>query len=82
MTGVLYGGGRDWPVQARQETAAERPELLDWLRSGRLTLVGTDHEPIQAEDWGLLPADARARALADFDRIVRSNAKAAVLFLR
>jgi hypothetical protein len=82
MTGVLYGGGRGWPVTARESAAPERPELLDWLRSGRLTLVGANHEPVQAEDWGLLPADIRTRALADFDRIVRSNAKAAVLFLR
>jgi hypothetical protein len=82
MTGVLYGSSRELPFRSRDGAAAERPDLLDWLRTGRLTLVGADHEPVHAEDWGLLPADVRSRALADFDRIVRSNAKAAVLFLR
>lgn len=59
----------------------QRPELLQWLQNGRLTLVGADHEPVSEEDWLGLPPAIRDKALADFDRVVRGNAKAAVIFL-
>lgn len=57
-------------------------ELLDWLRTGRLRLVDTSQRAIPAEEWTSLPAHQRQQALDDFQRVVRSKAKAAVLFLR
>jgi hypothetical protein len=57
-------------------------DLLQWLRSGRLTLVDHRRQVLTPEAWQSLPEDVRARALADFDRVVRGNAKAAVLYLR
>ena len=53
-----------------------------WLETGRLTLVGVDKRPLAAEAWPDLPSDVRAKALADFRRVVSPNAKAAVIFLR
>jgi hypothetical protein len=41
-----------------------------------------DRNPVDVERWWLIPAEARERAQADFQRLVRGNAKAAVLFLR
>jgi len=84
MTDALIRRRRHAPAASRERSPAtfEPPELLDWLRSGRLTLVGPGQEPVTLESWTALPADVRARALADFARVVRSNAKAAVLFLR
>ena len=58
------------------------PELVEWLRTGRLSLLDETRRPVEADGWGDLSADVRARALDDFHRIVRGNAKAAVLFLR
>lgn len=60
----------------------ENQRFLDWLETGRLTLVGADKRPLPAEAWPDLPSDIRARALADFRRVVSANAKAAVIFLR
>jgi hypothetical protein len=37
---------------------------------------------VDVERWWLIPVEARERAQADFQRLVRGNAKAAVLFLR
>ena len=70
------------PLEALQEAARHQPELLDWLSSGRLTLMDKERRPIEVEQWGNLPADVRAHALEDFRRVVRGNAKAAVLFLK
>lgn len=57
-------------------------DLVEWLRTGRLTLVDQRKQVVPAEAWADLPADIQAQALADFDRVVRGNAKAAVLYLR
>ena len=57
-------------------------DLVEWLRTGRLTLVDERKQVVPAEAWADLPADIQAKALADFDRVVRGNAKAAVLYLR
>jgi len=70
------------PRDERQEAVRPAPDLLDWLQSGRLTLMDGDRSPVDVERWWLLPAEARERAQADFQRLVRGNAKAAVLFLR
>ncbi len=77
MTSISTGASTS-PTGAR---TSERPELLAWLRSGRLTLVGSDQEPVTEEEWFALPPGLQEKALADFDRVVRGNAKAAVIFL-
>jgi hypothetical protein len=70
-------------VRPRDERSdAQTPELLEWLRSGRLTLLDSDRVPVDAEQWSDLSAETRRHALAEFDRVVRGNAKAAVLFLK
>lgn len=69
-------------VGTRSRDAAARPNLVEWLRTGRLTLVGPDRQPISAESWEQLPAEVRVRTTADFERVARGNAKAVVLFLR
>ena len=63
-------------------TGPPQPELLEWLRTGRLTLMDQARTPVEEEDWGELPEDVRTRALDEFHRVVRSNTKAAVLFLK
>jgi hypothetical protein len=68
--------------QEREAAPAEAPDLVEWLRSGRLTLIDSNREPIGLERWGELSGEVRARALADFQRIVRGSTKAAVIFLR
>lgn len=73
---ILHGAST-----APHSGTGQRPELLQWLQNGRLTLVGADHEPLSEEDWAQLPLSVREKALADFDRVVRGNAKAAVIFL-
>jgi hypothetical protein len=81
LTALLLG----YPAaraKSRDTRSLERPDLMDWLRSGRLTLVGEDRQTIPPERWQELPADVRTRALADFDRLVRGHAKAAVIYLR
>jgi hypothetical protein len=57
-------------------------DLVAWLRAGRLTLVDQRRQVLTAEAWPNLPEDVRTRALADFERVVRGSAKAAVLYLR
>jgi len=57
-------------------------DLVEWLRTGRLTLIDQRKQVVPAEAWTTLPADMQAQAKADFDRVVRGNAKAAVLYLR
>lgn len=57
-------------------------DLVEWLRTGRLTLIDQRKQVVPAEDWATLPAEVQAQARADFDRVVRGNAKAAVLYLR
>ena len=70
------------PGEERLSTAYAAPELLEWLRTGRLTLLDRDRIPVDAEQWADLPAETRSRALDEFQRVVRGNAKAAVLFLK
>lgn len=82
MAEAVVVGGVARPVPSREAVPAESRELLDWLRTGRLTLVGVDRSPVSIEQWPTLPAEIRARALADFRRLVSSNSKAAVLFVR
>lgn len=77
MTSTISHGASTAPHSG----TGPRPELLQWLQNGRLTLVGADHEPVSEEEWLELPAAVREKALADFDRVVRGNAKAAVIFL-
>ena len=87
MTDAMAMGGAVRPVDAcpsRSAAEAVRPqaELLEWLQSGKLTLMDKERRPVEAEQWSSLPADDRAEALAEFRRIVRGSAKAAVLFLK
>jgi hypothetical protein len=55
---------------------------LEWLRTGRLTLMDKERRSVDVEQWDGLSAETRAAALADFRRVVRGNAKAVVLFLK
>ena len=59
----------------------EHPDLVQWLRSGRLTLVNSNREPLTEDAWHALPLTQRQHALDQFDRVVRSNTKAAVIFI-
>ena len=81
MVNALWLGSAATP-SSRELMGAGPPELVDWLRTGRLTLVDENRRTVSEEDWSSLPGDVRSRALADFHRVVRSNAKAAVIFLR
>jgi hypothetical protein len=68
----------------RRERAAGavQPDFMAWLREGRLTLVDGSQRVISVDDWADLPASTRANAIADFQRVVGGDSKAAVLFLR
>jgi len=66
------------PASSRA-SPGERPELIDWLRTGRLRLVDERRRAITEEGWATLSPQARARTLGDFERIVRGGAKAAVI---
>jgi hypothetical protein len=77
----------DWtdPIGPTRNGSAATPDsrqLLDWLRSGRLTLVDSSRAPLPPDAWEDLPAHVKARAVEDFRRLVTANAKAAVIFLR
>ena len=80
MVDTLFSGSAAAPVRNRD--AHGPPELVEWLRTGRLTLVDQQRKPVPADEWSDLPAETRARALADFRRLVGTNTKAAVIFLR
>jgi hypothetical protein len=82
MLDVLFRGARRSPAPARRGESAGYADLIDWLQAGRLTLVDEGRNAVTAEQWAELPASVRANALADFRRVVRGNAKAAVIFLR
>jgi len=69
-------------ASARPPTEPVPRDLVQWLQSGRLTLVDEARQVLAPEAWPALPEDVRSRAQADFDRVVRGNAKAAVLYLR
>jgi hypothetical protein len=71
------------PDRIPREVASQPPpDLVDWIESGRLTLLDAQREPIGVDCWARLPADVRERAIEEFHRIVRGRTKAAVLFLR
>lgn len=74
--------GDSRPLGERQSASRHQPDLLEWLQSGRLTLLDAERQPIDVERWWSVPAEARERALEEFQRVVRGNAKAAVLFLK
>lgn len=58
------------------------PDLLEWLASGKLVLLDNSRQEVTVERYSRLPATLRAQAQEEFDRLVSSNAKAAVIFLR
>lgn len=60
----------------------EAPELLHWLKAGRLRLVHPSEGTIAPDRWSSLPAGMRTHALEDFRRLVASNANSAVIYLR
>jgi hypothetical protein len=70
------------PLRESDAAVTPRPDFLDWLGSGRLTLIDQEKEPIPAERWIELPPEVRARAQDDFHRLVRGGTKAAVIYLR
>jgi hypothetical protein len=75
--------GAPWAASAAyRATTAQQPDLLDWLHSGRLRLIGEDRQAVTAEQWATLAPEVRARARREFSRVVSGNTKAAVLFLR
>jgi hypothetical protein len=79
---ALVMGETVTPIPSREATGSPHTDLLDWLHSGRLTLVDERKEAVSPERWFELPPDAQANALADFERVARGNTKAVVLFLR
>ncbi len=80
MTNVREARSAD--LSPPEPGAGVHPQLLEWLHSGRLRLVDSTQRAIPAEEWTSLPSEVRQQALDDFQRVVRSKAKAAVLFLR
>jgi hypothetical protein len=82
MTDAVAVGGVLQSSPGTSSASYERPEFLEWLDSGRLTLVGECKQAVSVEQWARLPLDQRMRVLAEFDRVVRSNTKAAVLFVK
>lgn len=67
---------------AESQSPPGRPRVTDWLATGRLTLLDADRRAVDAASWEALPAETRARTQAEFERVVRGNAKAAVLYLK
>jgi len=82
MLNTLLARESPSPPGNRDAVPAPEPDLLEWLRAGRLTLVGDDRQKVTLDQWSELPAGVRANALADFRRVARGRANAVVLFLR
>jgi hypothetical protein len=82
MLEAVAGGGIAAPPRERDPAVTSRPDFLDWLGTGRLTLIDQEKEPVSPERWAELPPDVRARAQHDFHRLVRGGTKAAVIYLR
>lgn len=82
MTDALLMAPPSAAASRRSDADSIQPTLLDWLHSGRLMLVDEQRNTVPADDWLKLPSAVQAQALADFQRIVRGNTKAAVIFLR
>jgi hypothetical protein len=80
MADTLVVGGASTHAQSR--APAPRPDLVEWLRSGRLMLLDSERQPVGEEQWMSLPVDVRERTQLEFDRVVRGHSKAAVLFLK
>lgn len=78
MLSTLYGRGSPGSTVESQIPR----DLVEWLRTGRLTLIDQRKQVVPVDAWATLPANVQAQAQADFDRVVRGNAKAAVLYLR
>jgi hypothetical protein len=70
------------PGAERASPVTEGPDLLEWLHAGRLSLINGAEGPISPEKWYQLPSGVQARALDEFQNVVRGRAKAAVIFLR
>ena len=81
MNAAVIPGGSP-PPTAVSVASAERVSALSWIRDGRLVLVDANREMVSPDKWTELPGEVRARAEEDFDRVVRSNTRAAVLYLR
>ena len=79
---ALVVGDSSPPIHSQEASGSRHPDLLDWLHSGRLTLVDERKEAVSPERWFELAPGAQANALADFERVARGNTKAVVLFLR
>ena len=79
---ALFRGGAVNPSATLSGVEQNRPDLMEWLHTGRLTLVDEGKQSVSAAAWSELPPQVQANALEDFDRVVRGRAKAAVLFLR
>jgi hypothetical protein len=73
---------KGYPSMTDNKALGPPPELYEWLRSGRLSLINEKRESIRVEQWDELPAHVQANAVAEFRRVVRGNTKAAVIFLR
>ena len=80
MLSVLFAG--DARTTSPPREARQPPDLVEWLRAGRLTLLDEYQEPVTEKDWAELPASLRNRALEDFHRVARGGTKAVVLSLR
>ena len=80
MLSVLFAG--DTPAASRPREARQPPDLVEWLRAGRLTLLDEYQEPVTEKEWAELPLPVRSRALEDFHRVARGGTKAVVLSLR
>jgi hypothetical protein len=74
------GDTLDPPVVPR--VSGETQRLLEWLRTGKLTLIDPSRRPLALEAWAELPPHVQDQAVEDFRRVVSANAKAAVIFLR
>lgn len=82
MSDSLLVRGAAAAPQSRAAVGRNRPDFMEWLRSGRLMLLDAGRQPVGEEQWNALPADVRQRTLEEFDRVVRGRSKAAVLFLK
>ena len=81
MSNVAQARSLTLPRRERASDAVQ-PDFMAWLREGRLTLVNGSPRVISVDEWADLPAAMRANAIADFQRVVGGDSKAAVLFLR
>ncbi len=81
MVDALHTWGALASTPRREPRVLDGPDLVEWLRAGKLTLVDRNRNAVPVERWSDLPADARAKVLSDFRRVVGRNAVAAVLYV-